>query len=167
MTRKLRILLLLSFIFVTGCNHDKAEVIIKNCADSRYSTKLTEEYSSEFQNINFAYYDSFGIDNIFRKTVFVLKEAGFDLEEIREWVVELKTAEINDTNSEVVEFIKKQTSNYNSAIDKVLKKEKLTENLQDKFYENLFRNCELERKGASKTFDAKWKKPIIERPVFR
>ena len=167
MTKKFRILLLLSFILVTGCFNDKAEVMIKNCADSRFSTELTDEYKSEFQNIRFAHYDSFGTGNIFRKRIFVLKEAGFTPEEIRDWVIKLKTSEINDTNNEVIDFIKKQTSNYNFTIDKVLKKEKLTENLQDEFYENIFRNCELERKGASKTFDAKWKKPIIERPVFR
>jgi len=167
MTKKFRILLFLSFILVTGCFEDKAEVMIKNCADSRFSTELTKEYRFEFQTIDFAKSDYFGKTNIFRQTIYILKEAGFSFEEIRDWVTELKTAEINDTNNEVIDFIKKKASNYNFTIDKVLKKKKLTENLQDEFYENLFRNCELERKGASKTFDAKWKKPIIERPVFR
>ena len=39
--------------------------------------------------------------------------------------------------------------------------------LDNSLYNFVIRPGELERKGASKTFDAKWKKPIIERPVFR
>ena len=88
------------------------------------------------------------------------------MEERYTWSKGLKTAKIDDTNKEIINYFIKLKNETNKSQDDYLKLP-LEDKLQDPNYEKMFVKCEQIRKKAIKTFDAKWKKPILVKAKFR
>ena len=165
-------LLLILFLplFLTGCFENKKEDIaeknIMNCASSTISKRSKEEFEKKFL-IWRAFNLELAPNNVFEEKIKILKKAGFSKKEIIRWAISLKTVDIDDTNREVINYFTKIENDYNNLIDKVIDAKNLTSNLQNEEYENIFKWCERDRNEAPKTFDAKWKEAVIERPKFR
>ena len=151
-------------LLLSGCFKDKAEEAIKNCTDTRWSKEVTELFDKEFY-VGGVYSWDQPAENIFDETVLKLKRAGFKYTEVFEWAQSLKTAKIDDTNKEIIDHFIKMKNKTNKFQEDLLKLP-LTDRLQNSNYELMFQGCEQQRKKASKTFDAKWKKAILVKVEF-
>ncbi|MBT5900257.1 MAG: hypothetical protein HOH00_04675 [Candidatus Pelagibacter sp.] len=152
-------------LLLSGCLQDKSEKAIKNCADTEWSKNIVVTFEEEFM-IGGVYLWGQKPENILDEKVLILKQAGFQFEEIWEWSKGLKTAKIDDTNKEIINYFIKLKNETNKSQDDYLKLP-LEDKLQDPNYEKMFVKCEQIRKKAIKTFDAKWKKPILVKAKFR
>lgn len=162
-----KILFIISLLFVTGCFQDKAEKAIMNCADSSFSRETVREFN-RLSNFRRVFNGSKRPETAFEKRVVQLKNAGFKEYEIVIWYGELKEGkiEVNNINKEVIDFFINEKNKANNYQDSILKLS-LTDKLQDEDYHVAFMMCEISRKEATKTFDAKWKKSILVRAKFR
>ena len=159
------IVTIILFLLISACAKDKAEKAIQNCADTKFSKEVGLQFDDEFGVLGVYLWDK-SPENVFDETVLTLKQAGFTINEVIEWAKELDKAEKNDSNKDVINHFIELKNQYNKIQNKFLKLP-LSQRLQNKDYEKMFRDCESVRKLASKTFDAKWKKPVIERVSFR
>ena len=163
-----KILFIISLLFVTGCFQDKAEKAIMNCADTSFSRETVKNFNklSNISRLFSIYYEP--SDTIFDRRVVQLKNAGFKQIEVRAWYEELKKGqkEFSDADKEVINFLTNEKNKANNYQDSILKLP-LTDRLQDGDYHVAFMMCEISRKEATKTFDAKWKKSILVRAKFR
>ena len=90
----------------------------------------------------------------------------FALSEINNWLQELKTSQVNNSNKDYINYLIKEKNKSNEKQDYLLKL-KITEKLKDNIYEREFKNCEKQRNENTKTFDLKWEKPKFYRAEFR
>ena len=168
-----KIFLIISMLFLFGCFLDKAEKTLLNCADSSYSETLVYNFNSKFfiDGISLSLWmdESFGPfapEDILSKEIIKLKKAGFALSEINNWLQELKTSQVNNSNKDYINYLIKEKNKSNEKQDYLLKL-KITEKLKDNIYEREFKNCEKQRNENTKTFDLKWEKPKFYRAEFR
>ena len=156
--------------FFTGCFFDKSEKVILNCADSSYSKTLVDNFNRNFyiDDIMLSMWinGTFTPNDILSKESIKLKKAGFALSEINNWLQELKTSQVNNSNKDYINYLIKEKNKSNEKQDYLLKL-KITEKLKDNIYEREFKNCEKQRNENTKTFDLKWEKPKFYRAEFR
>ena len=164
-----KILFIISLLFVTGCFQDKAEKVITNCADSRFSKELVNRFDP-VRNVHNVFDGWVVPKNIFGKKIATFKKAGFEKYEIILWAEDLNTVEKGtgnyDLNKDVIDFLLNEKNRINNELDKIFNSP-VTDRLKNSLYEYNFKNCEKKRNETSKTFDLKWEKPQLLRVKFR
>ena len=162
--KKLLSILVLSLL-LSGCLPDKSEKAIKNCADSDYSRAIVNRFMSDFK-IETVYLGYEIPRNVFERNIKNLKQKDYTLGAVREWAESLKTAEINNKNKKIIEFLINEKDRINKIQDDLFEME-ITDRLKNRLYEMKFKNCEKKRNEANKTFDLKWEKKKLYRAEFR